>query len=309
MSRCGRAATGGGEVAALAGAGVILAECPLYDVEVMGAEVGDVAAGVVVEPSPVRVQAGGAEGGVWGGAEPEVVVQALGYGDGGGLGGVAVVVPIVTGQTDADLLKFAEAAIADELGGHAEMDIAALLRTRLPDDAGFAHGVRHESAFGDGEGERFFAIDVFASAGGGGGVQGVPVVRRGDLHSVDAGLGEEIAEVLVGGAAFALIGGVDEAAHGLAAKGAGFTDETLVVTGGLTLDITHGDDLDAVVIEEVFHHVVGAAPAADEAEGGAVGRGGLAIESEGAAGDDGGEAEGGSGRAEEVAAVDGVTHG
>ena len=219
------------------GAAGVLVERPLDDVEVVSTEVGDVAAGVVVEPAPVRVEAGGAERSVCGGAEPEVVVQSVGDRGGLGLGGVAVVVAVITGEADADLFEFAETAIADEFGGHAEVNVTALLGAGLPDDIGLANGVAHEAAFGDGEGEGLFAVDVFAGAGGGDGVEGVPVVGSGDLDGVDVWTGEEVTEVFVGGAGATLVFGVDHPAHGFAAERSVFADDALVVAGGFGFDI------------------------------------------------------------------------
>ena len=219
------------------GAAGVFVERPLDDVEVVGAEVGDVAAGVVVEPAPIRVEAGGAERSVCGGAEPEVVVQSVGDRCGLGLGGVAVVVAVITGEADADLFEFAEAAIADEFGGHAEVNIAALLGAGLPDDIGLANGVTHEAAFSDGEGEGLFAVDVFAGAGGCDGLEGVPVVGGGDLDGVDVWAGEKVAEVFVGGASAALVFGVDHAAHRFAAERSIFADDALVIASGFGFDV------------------------------------------------------------------------
>ena len=52
---------GGVEVCEGDGATGVFVEGPLDDVEVVGAEVGDVAARVVVEPAPVRVETGRAK--------------------------------------------------------------------------------------------------------------------------------------------------------------------------------------------------------------------------------------------------------
>lgn len=224
------------------------------------------------------------------------------------MGGVAIVVAVITGEADADLFEFAEAAIADEFGGHAEVNVTALLGAGLPDDIGLANGVTHEAALGDGEGEGFFAVDVFACPGGCDCLKRMPMIGGGDLDGVDVRAGEEVAEVFVGGAGAALVIGVDHAAHGLATKGAVLADNALVVAGGFGFDIAHGNDLDAFVIEEVFDDVVGATAAADESEGGAIGRGRFAIETEGTAWDDAGEAHEGGSAGKEAAAVDGVTH-
>ena len=138
--------------------------------------------------------------------------------------------------------------------------------------------------FGDGAGERFFAVDVFAIFGGFDGDDAVPVVGDGEHDGVDVFGGHHFAIVVVGAAVGVFVVAVDGFEGGL---------EVLFV------DVTGGDDL-AVGFGEEFVGVAGSHHApADDAHGDAIGGGVLA---EDGGGDDGGKADGGGGASEELAA-------
>jgi len=81
----------------------------------------------------------------------------------------------------------------------------------------------------DREAQRLLAVDVFLRPGSGDGLQSMPVIRRGDLHSIDISPREHLAEVLVRGAALRVIGLIDEPLRGFAAERAGLFDDAFVV--------------------------------------------------------------------------------
>src|SRR5262249_50033487 len=153
-------------------------------VGVMAAPVGDLAARVVVDPAEIDVTAGRRVGGLGGGAEPEIVVEALGHGFGLlPVAGLAVV-GSAAGQAATDRLQIADPAVADQLAGAAEIAVGTLLAAGLENAAMLLDRVRHGSALGDGQRERLLAINVLAGAGGGDDRDGVPVIRRANNHSV-----------------------------------------------------------------------------------------------------------------------------
>src|SRR4051812_39732401 len=66
-------------------------------------------------------------------------------------------------QSDHNVLKFSNAAIAHEFAGETEITIAALLAADLENAFIIAHGFHETFAFVDGESERLLRIDVLAS--------------------------------------------------------------------------------------------------------------------------------------------------
>ncbi len=83
-------------------------------------------------------------------------------------------------HAEVDVFYFADVAIADEFDGVAKRAGGALLRAGLEDAVVAADGFDQFLGFANGEGEGFFAVDVFAGFGGGDCDEGVPVVGRGD---------------------------------------------------------------------------------------------------------------------------------
>lgn len=242
------------------GAGGIGGECPLNDVEVMGTPIGDVSTGVFAVGSPcgvVVVDAAGAEDGVvWAdgcGAEPLVPIEA-------GFGGFFWQVTPGGGDADADVdaEERADAALAYEVNGLAEAAVVfgALLAAGLKDDAVLADRFDGEAAFGEGERERFFAVDVFLRRGGIEDHVDVPVVGRGDDDGVDIRAGEEFVVVFGGGDAGSRARGV-----GVVRVGGGFG---VGAAGGI--DIAHTDDLNARVLKGPIEVAAILDSHADEAE-------------------------------------------
>ena len=63
------------------------------------------------------------------------------------------------------------------------------------------HGIDHRPALLDGQGQRFFAVDVLAGLGCGDRHQGVPMIGHHDRHNVDARTSEQVAKIVIGVAA------------------------------------------------------------------------------------------------------------
>jgi len=172
------------------GAGVVLFEGPKDDVVVVGAPVGHRSAGVVPPVAEAEVGAFLDVRGLGGLAHPEVVVEA--FGDFGGLEGALAQ---AGREPDFDFADLADAAVADEVAGQPEVGIAALLGAGLEDAVGLTLDFDQTLAFVNGEGQWFFAVDVFASFHGGHGDEGVPVVDGSADDGVYVVAFEELAEV------------------------------------------------------------------------------------------------------------------
>ena len=79
----------------------------------------------------------------------------------------------------------ADEAVADDLRGLVKLRKRALPGARLPDDVVLLHGADDGLLFGDGAGQRLFAVDVLLARCGFGGDDGVPVIGDGDHDGVD----------------------------------------------------------------------------------------------------------------------------
>ena len=118
--------------------------------------------------------------------------------------GVWVASRRIAGQADFDALQVADAAVADQFGGIAELHGGALLAADLEDAAGGLDGVGERAAFGDGQRRGLLQVDVLAGADGVDGDERVPVVGGADDDGVDVLVGEEL--VIVGVAGDAVVG-------------------------------------------------------------------------------------------------------
>ena len=90
-----------------------------------------------------------------------------------------------TGQADFNVGDVADEAVANDFGGLVELRKRTLPRSGLPDDVVLVDRANDGLLFGDGAGERLFAVDVFLARGGFGGDDGVPVIGDGDHDGVD----------------------------------------------------------------------------------------------------------------------------
>ena len=170
----------------------------------MRAEVGQLAAGVVVLPAEAAVTSPGRVGLQRGGAEPAVVVET------GGdrlhrLRRARRAVVIIAVQR----LELAEHAAAGDVHAEAKTRDAAPLGAALVDGPEPLHRIGHGPALGDRQRDRLFAVDVLAGLGRFDGDDRVPMVRRGDQHRVEIAAGEDLAKIVVRGAVLVAIGGVD----------------------------------------------------------------------------------------------------
>ena len=125
----------------------------------------------------------------------------------------------------------------------------------------FAGGLHHGAGFVNGEGERLFAIDIFARFAGGDGEEGVPVVGRGDDHGINVLPRQQITEVFILGAALEVLDAFDavKLVHRFAGEHA--------ASG---VHIADRDHLGVGHLEEVVGEAAALDASADDAHGDAV---------------------------------------
>jgi len=123
-------------------------------------------------------------------AQPHVVVQVGRDGHFGFLrpGGIFR-------QPDEDLLDLADAAVAHQLAGQAELRFGALLAAKLQDAARAADRVGHQPALGNRQRGRLLQIDVLAGEGGFDGRLRVPVIGVEMQTASMEFVGDNIAEI------------------------------------------------------------------------------------------------------------------
>jgi hypothetical protein len=236
-------AGGVGERVEFDGSGAVGAECGLDLIEPVSAPVGHLAARVVAPLHPRGVEFG-VVGAVRRGVEPQVPVEGIGDGFGGEGGVVAR-----SGVVDAfDEVEFAEAAVADEVGGEAVHGHGALLAADLKDAVVAAGGADDGASFGEVDGEGFLGVDVFAGLAGVYGAQGAGVVGGADDDPVDVFVVEEAAVVGVDAPLLVAFGGS--------------------VMGAFEEAVGDGDNFGG--FRELIDEEVGAVAGADHADAGAV---------------------------------------
>ncbi len=175
--------------------GQLGAHAPLGAVGVVAAPVGDLAAGVIVDPAEVDVAPRRRIGGLGRRAEPDVVLESFGHRLGllvvAGLG----VVGPAAGQADADRAQVADPAVAHQLAGAAEPPVRTLLAAGLENDVRLVDRVAHRAALGDRERQRLLAVDVLLGLAGLDDHDRVPVVGSADLDGVDIRRPEDLAKI------------------------------------------------------------------------------------------------------------------
>src|SRR5262249_43244373 len=92
------------------------------------------------------------------------------------------------------------------------------------DAAGAAHGLDQGPPPAPGPGPRPLPVDVLAGPAGLDGLNGVPVVGGADEDGVEVAAGEQVAEVVVGGAVTVAVAAVDEGPGALAVRRHGVAD-------------------------------------------------------------------------------------
>ena len=179
--------------------------CPLGSVEQVSAPIANDSAGVIPDPTEIKMGAVLCvrREGSW--AEPHFPIEVGGYrlwfwiaGESG-----------LFGQDDLDLLKLADAAVPDEFRYTVVLRQRAILRAGLENAILFSHGIDEHLAFADGE-SWLFALDVFAGSSGHDAYQRVPMVRRGDHDGIDVFARDDFAEIFRHGAIFSVVRGIDE---------------------------------------------------------------------------------------------------
>ena len=173
---------------------IVAPQTPLRDIEVVGPEVGHLAARIIPEEAEIvmhPLQVVGAHG-RW--PKPQVVIKfsrwhAVGHGR---------PLEIHAGNTHFNGGDFAKQAVAYPFARVAEIGCRALLAARLNNAAIFARGIHHRPAFSNCQAEWLFTIHVFARGAGIDGHARMPVVWRGDNNRVDIFAVQNFAVVLLG---------------------------------------------------------------------------------------------------------------
>src|ERR1035438_3602886 len=156
----------------------------------------------------------------------------------------------VHGQTDLDGMQLAEASIADQLAGDAELGSGALLAANLEGALLSTDDVAYRAAFGEGHGERFLDVDVFTGQRGGNDWFAMPMVGGADSDSIHMTVLEQFAVVAEG---------LDSDGFGAARfLCVGSLDKLFRVLDAFGVQIANGDNPGDVVPEDTLHvHVVG----------------------------------------------------
>jgi hypothetical protein len=175
-----------------------------------------------------------------------------------------------------DAFKLADALVADQFTGEAEIIVGALLAAGLEDALVPPHGVHHGSRFADGVGEGFFAVNILARSCRFDGNDGVPVLGHGDEDGVDVFALKQLAEVQIGCAA-----GIGAFVKDI---GIGLFNLFFRAISHLFAHVAHGQQLHLAIVHEAVEMPGAHVADADEADidalrgrgrfGGADGRGG-----------------------------------
>ena len=184
-------------------------------------------------------------------------------------------------------MQFADAAVADQLAGVAEVLRGALLAAGLEDGVVSPGGLDHLACVADGQREGLFAVDVLAGSAGRDGDDGVPVVGDGDQHGVDVVARQQLFVFVVG------ITAVESA-------GGGFGGVVLLgALGGFValpaFHVANGDDLHFLVVEEVVQVAAAHVADADETHRDTLAGCGTGAVPQGGGGDERGHREGAGG--------------
>ena len=168
-------------------------------------------------------------------------------------------------DADSDLFHVADAAVANELDGLAELavEFAALLAAGLKDDFVLVDRVDDQSSLANRVRKRLFAIDVFLGSGGLQTGDRMRVIGRGDHNGVDILAGQQLAKIRVDGTAFVRAA--------LLPIGVVPVHTALRRFAPRLLDITDGNDLDIVEASKAARVTTPLHADADHAERDAVG--------------------------------------
>jgi len=175
---------------------IVHARPPMRHVDKVGAPVGDLPAGIVVDPAEGPVTTLARIWGPGGRTQPHIVIQPLR--DGHWRWRILIAwIMMASGQANVDRVEFADAAVAHEVAAHAARLAAAPLAAALEDSAVTLDRVGHGSTFDYAVAQRLLAIYVLAASGCGDGNERMPMIRGGDHDSVDILAAQKIAEVAI----------------------------------------------------------------------------------------------------------------
>ncbi len=212
-------------------AGVLAVIRPLGQVVKVCSKIGELSAGVIVDPPKRTMTSSGCVSFIRSGAEPSVIVKA--FRDGFDfLRRTGRAVMIVT----MERVKPAEHAASRDIDTEAKTGVTASLRTGLIDCAVSFHRIRDGPAFGDGQRNRFFAVDIFSGLRRFNRENRMPVVRRGDQHRIYVAPCEDLAKVVVCGAIFVAVSRI----HSL-----------LCPDPMIRIDVTNGQHTQIITCQEI----------------------------------------------------------
>ena len=187
-------------------------------------------------------------------AEPRLVVQI-----GGDQHFLLAATGRVNGQADLDGVQLADASVADQLAGNAELGSGALLAAYLEGTFLGADRVTDGTAFHERHRERLLDVDVLAGQRPGDDQLGVPMLRGADGDGINVTVLEQLAVITEGLHCDGFV-----APHSLRI---GTLDVGFRVLEPFRVEVADGDDAGDVVLEDARHiHVVGDAAAADLAD-------------------------------------------
>ena len=164
----------------------------MHQVDLVRAQVGHLAARVVPEPAEIVERAVAVVGALGRGPQPQVVIDVGGR---SGIRRVAEPRHDVARRGGADTMDLADVPGGQQFHHFLEVRAAAPLRAHLHHALVAPRGGGHPAALLDEQRHGLFDVDVLARGAGHDGLQGVPVIRRGDDDGVDAHVVQHLPEV------------------------------------------------------------------------------------------------------------------
>ena len=243
------------------GTALIVAKRPLHDVKMMRTPVAHAAAAVFAIMPPFGIPLGHAartQNGVvrphGSRSQPQIPIQA-------GLGGFF---RQVAGNRRAahghlGMRHRADHAVAHQFAGGAKFAHGTLHAADLENSIVGAHGLHHRPAFQHGMRHGFLAVNILAGPGRRNGHERVPMIRRGDDDGINILPRQQIAEILVGVAAFV--------GAGIGVLGVGGFHGLFRQLQPGAVHIAHGEHADVLARETGVHQAVTLLADTDEAEG------------------------------------------
>ena len=218
------------------------AQIPLHNVDIVRAQVGHLAAGVIPEPAEMVQRAMRIVGTLGRGAQPHVVIEIRRR---RAIRRVAESGHHIAVGAHVRAQQLAEIARLHQFAGLLIMRSGALLGAHLHDALVAARGVGHPAAFFHEQGERLFDVDIFARRAGHDGEQCVPVVGRTHHHGLNIFIVQQFSKIAIG-------------------FGAGSTRREALFQARLA-DFAHGGQVGVFLIFEIVDMLAADQAVADEA--------------------------------------------